>query len=241
MKKLLIVAMACYGLSTRAQTHESKNFLYLYSDSVIYARDIRLRPDFSGYLRLRADSKGIPIERVKFFSNEDGFFANTRKLNLIGISEFSERIVDGRINVFQERTYDPVSHSSYTYDRRFRHRTEPAINVSMYYNKGYEDLKKLNYRNLRHDMSDSPESMDLLHSYKKSMVTTNLLYVAAATSLLSGFLNFALAGDKKQMSNSNFALSGALMGLGLGFATGGYLKHLSGNRKLENAVDAYNK
>jgi hypothetical protein len=239
MKKLLIVAMACYGLAARAQVRESENFLYLYSDSVIYARDIKLRPDFSGYLRLRADSKGIPMDRVKFFSNEDGFFANTRKLNLIGVSAFSERIMEGRINVFQERSYDPISYSSYRYDRRGRNRIEPVIDVSMYYNKGYDDLKKLNYRNLKNDMSDNPESMDMLRNYRRSMNTTNLLYVAAGASLLTGFLTVATGGAG--VSNSKFALGGTLMGLGLGFATGGYLKYLSGNRKLENAVEAYNR
>lgn len=241
MKKLFIVAMVCYGLSARAQLHESRDFLYLYSDSVIYARDIKLRPDFSGYLRLRADSKYVSAEQVKFFNNKDGFFANTRKLNLLGTTAFSERIVEGRINVFQERSYDPENYSAHLYHRRFRRSAEPAIDVSMYYNKGYNDLKKLNYRNLKYDMSDHQESMEMLHSYRKSMNTTKMLYVAAGASLIAGFLNFATASDRKSLSSANFALSTTLMGIGLGFAAGGYLSHLSGNRKLENAVDIYNK
>ena len=241
MKKLLIVALACYGLSGRGQIRESKDFLYLYSDSVIYARDIKLRPDFSGYLRLRADSKNVSAEQVKFFSNKDGFFANTRKMNLIGTTAFSERIVEGRINIFQERSYDPVNYSSDRYHSRFRHNTEPAIDVSMHYNKGYNDLKRLNYRNLKNDMSDHPASMDMLNSYRRSMNTTKMLYVAAGASLLAGFLNLATGSDKKSLSSANFALSTTLIGVGLGFATGGYLNYLSGNRKLENAVEIYNK
>jgi len=180
------------------------------------------------------------MDQVKFFSNEDGFFANTRKLNPIGITEFSERILEGRINVFQERTYDPILYSPHMHGRRYRTRVEP-INVSMYYNKGYDDLKKLNYRNLKNDMSDNPKSMDMLRSYRRSMNTTNLLYTAGAASLLAGFLNLALPGNKTSISDTNFALSGALMGIGLGFVTGGYLNHISGNRKLENAVDIYNR
>jgi len=106
MKKLLILVMACYGLSARSQENGSRNFLYLNSDSIVYAQKIRLRPDFSGSWSIRADSRKVLTSQIKFFNNEDGFFANTRELNFLGQSSFAERIVEGKINLYQEVVYD---------------------------------------------------------------------------------------------------------------------------------------
>lgn len=256
MKKLLIGVMACYALTTRAQVHESKNFIYFFSDSVMYAENIKLRPDFTGYLQLRADSRRVPTAQVKFFSNEDGFFANTRRLDLLNGVSFSERIIDGKINVYQKEDYDPN-----LYDRRYRHgryvqRQQPSINVSMYYNKGYGDLKKANYRNLVNDMADNPESIDLLKSYRRSMNTGNMMYVAAGISGLVGMITFVTSGSGgsdmpgkngfgsnfgSSIKSPNFALSGILLGAGLGFTIGGLAIQRSGNRHLEMAFDRYNR
>lgn len=253
MKKLLIVVMACYGLNASAQVDESKNFIYLYSDSITYARNIRLRPDFFNSLQLRVDSRRIPLEQVKFFNNEDGFFANTRKLNFAGATEFSERIVQGRINLFQQLSYDPS-----VYDRGYgyRKKRQSAVDIRMFYNKGFGDLKKVSYNNLKLDMADHPKSIDLLAGYKKSINTSKILYVAAGASVAAGLISFlAIAGNQKLPHNdgfntpnsafinkqANFTASFALLGLGLGFAIGGYSVGVSADRHLEDAVDAYNR
>lgn len=253
MKKLLIVVIACYALTSRAQVHESKNFIYLYSDSVIYAKDIRLRPDFSGYLQLRADSRKVPTEQVKFFSNEDGFFANTRRLHFGSTTSFSERIIEGKINVFQQEDYYP-----YQYDHRYRRnryidRRPQAVDVKMYYNKGYADLKKANYHNLSADMADNPKAMDMLKNYRKSINTGKTMYIVAGAAIVSGLISFLAAGSSNRHMSSgngfgsnfgkgpNFTPAFILLGAGAGLATGGYFIQASGNRHLENAVDAYNR
>lgn len=243
MKKLLIIALACYGLSATAQTRESRNFLYLYSDSVIYARDIKFRPDFSGYLQLRVDSRNVPTGQVKFINSRDGFFANTRKMGILRTSEFAERIIEGKINVFQERslTHAPFVHDPYhSYDPLYMHTRGTSIDVNMYYNKGYGDLKKLNFNNLKRDMADNPQSMDMLYAYRRSMNTTKMLYTAAGVSVLTGLITF-LSDGKNAFSSSNFTVGAGLTVAGLGMAAGGFLNSLSANRKLEDAVDIYNK
>lgn len=263
MKKLLLIVMACYGLNTSAQVRQSKNFLYLYSDSVIYADRIRLRPDFGNSFQLRADSRRVPVAQVKFFNNEDGFFANTRKVDFGGFTAFSERIIEGRINLFQRVSYD-----TYLYDReynkgyRFRNRRDEGVDIRMYYNKGYEDLKKVNYHNLKMDMADNAQSMQMLEGYRKSTRNGTILYAAAGASLVAGLVSFLVNGSSGQKSfnnngfgsngfngknsafehkGANFTASFVLLGLGAGFAIGGYTVGASGNRHLENAVDAYNK
>lgn len=255
MKKLLIVVMACYGLNAGAQVRQSENFIYLFSDSVIYARNIRLRPDFFNSLQLRADSRRIPLEQVKFFNNENGFFANTRRLNFGRDTEFAERIVDGRINIFQLRSYDPLLDDRGYRDGRRRHE---AISIEMYYNKGYADLKKVSYTNLKMEMAGNRQAMDLLEGYRRSIRTSRALYIAAGASLVGSLVSFLVAGNtnndqffsnngfgtqnsKSNIKNPNFTASFTLLGIGAGLAIGGYTTSVSGLRRLEQAVDVYNR
>ena len=246
MKKMFIIAMACYGLNARAQTGDSKNFVYLYSDSVIYARNITLRSDPFGSWQLRADSRRVPSSQVKFFSNRDGFFANTRKLTIAGVNEFSERIAEGKINLYQRTSYDPLF---YGHHHEHGHSRQPDLDVRMYYNKGFGDLKKVSYNNLKSDMADHPQSMDLLASYKKNRNTTKLMYTAAGLSIVAGAISYLTSASRMMKTNPStgssydpsFTLSFISLGLAVGFSAGGYVVSASGSRHLENAVDAYNR
>lgn len=232
--------MACYGFSARAQVRESRNFLYLYSDSVVYARDIKIRPDFSGNLRVRVDSRNVPIAQVKFLNNEVGFFANIRRMGILRRSEFAERIIEGRINVFQERSlsYAPFTHDGFhAYETNY---VAPSINVNMYYNKGYTDLKKLSYVNLKNDMADNPKSMDMLYAYKRSKNKSALLYVAGAVSILAGGIVFSGEG-KNAYSMRKFYTGVGFAAVGVGLIGGGYFTSIAANGKLEAAVDLYNR
>lgn len=249
MKKLLIVVMACYGLNARSQMNESKNFLQLYSDSTIYAEKITLRPDFLGSWVLRADSRRIPIEGVKFFNNKDGFFANTRKLSYLSQGSFAERITVGKINLYQQLVYDPALFEMDYH--RFRERIPQSIGTRMFYNKGNADLKKINYYNLSTDMADNPESLNLLSGYKKSMSTGTIMYVSAGAAIVASAVMLFSGNGIKQMNNSfgnmpNFSAknhtgSFLLMGLGAGLSLGGYLVQSSGSRNIERAVEVYNQ
>lgn len=253
MKKLIIIAMACYGLSARAQVDESRNFIYLYSDSVIYADQVRLRPDITGGWQLRTESRVIPSRSVKFFNNKNGFFANTRKHAVLGRYTFSERIIEGRINLFQEVLYEER-----WYERRYAPRggAISPVDVRMYYNKGYSDLKKVNYRNLRTDMSDHPQSLDFLAAYRSSLNTRNVLYTSAGASLLASLVSFVITSKRGGQSSEdffsrtpgsfdpkmpNFVPSFALLGIGAGLAVGGFFVDQRASRNLENAIDTYNR
>ena len=238
MKKLLIIVMACYGLNARAQVDDSKDFIYTYSDSLINAGRVSLRPGVGGDWQLRADSRKVPIGNVKFFNNKDGFFANSRKLNLFGGSEFSERIIEGKINLYREIDFDPAVFES---GRWRRTSAEPSITQSLYYNKGFEDLKRVNYRNLRADMTDNPVSMDLLAGYRKSITTSKIMYVTAGAAIIAGMATFLAKGDADIHSNPNFTSSFVLLGGGFGVAVGGFFVHLSASKNIERAIDNYNR
>lgn len=250
MKKLFLVVMACYAITARSQTNESKNFIYLSSDSIIYAEHVRLRPDFVGSWVLRADSRRVPLEQVKFFNNEDGFFATIRKANIFATNSLSERIIKGKINLYQEVTYNPVPYQVDYY--HFRERVPRAISTKMFYNKGYSDIKKVSYANLKMDMADNPKSLDFLKNYRKSKTVGIAMYVAAGAAIVASVVTlFSDDGFKTaaptfghmpnyEMKN-NDTRSFLLMGLGAGLGLGGYLIQAAGSRNIENAIDAYNR
>lgn len=249
MKKLLLIVMACYALNARSQVNESENFIRLYSDSTIYAQKIRLRPDFSGSWALRADSRKVPLERVKFFNNEDGFYANTRKLNLFGEVSFAERIIDGKINLYQQVVYEPIPFDMDYY--RFRDRRRETVNSRMFFNKGMADLQKVNYDNLSKAMANNPESLDLLKSYRKSRQTSTIMYIAGGSALLAGMITlvtgtgFKDSGSSRfgmsELKDKSFAPSFILLGIGTGLSIGGFFVQNAGSRNIERAVDAYNR
>lgn len=263
MKKLLIVALACCGFSATAQVQESKNFLYLYPDSIVYAQRVRLHYDPFNTLVLRVDSRRVPLDRVKFFNNENGFFANTRKLDVFRRSTFAERVMDGKINLYQEIIYDPYYDDSgyingYGYGR-YGHRNygygvaRPQVNSRMYFNKGYGELQRVNYKNLMAGMADNPECLDMLAGYRRKMNTGNILYGAAGASFIAGIISWVAGATSKQHSlgkpgssstamdkDTGFASGFIFMGLGAGFAIGGFTIQLSASRQLEHTIDRYN-
>lgn len=245
MKKLLILVMACYGLNARSQVNESRNFLYLNSDSTVYAQRISLRPDFSGSWTIRADSRKVLTSQVKFFNNEDGFFANTRKFNLLGQTSFAERIIEGKINLYQEVDYDDTPYELDYY--RFRDYRRQAVNTRMFFNKGFLDLKKINYSNLNEAMADNPKSLALLRKYRNTKITGIIMYVAAGAAVIASGITLMSSSDIKlngkipSLEDRGYTKSFVLLGLGAGLGIGGFFVGESGKKNIERAIDNYNR
>ena len=249
MKKLLIIVMACYGLNARSQENGSKNFMYLYSDSTVYAQKIRLRPDFSGSWVLRADSRRVPMAQVKFFNNDDGFYANTRKLNFFGEASFAERIIEGKINLYQQVVYNDAPFEGDYY--RFSAYRREVVNTRMFFNKGFSDLKRINYSSLNAAMADNPKSLDLLKHYRSSRVTGTVMYIVAGASFIASAVTLMSGSGIKQdgtgygnmpnYKSRNYTGSFVLLGLGTGLTLGGFFIGESGKKNIERAIDNYNR
>lgn len=250
MKALLtsIVAYAMCSSLAYAQPDESREFIYLYSDSIIYAKHIDLERNFTGSLYLWADSKRIHPEQVKFFNNNRGFFANVKDFDLVGRTHFSERIRQGKINLYEAKTIDWDS-----YDDLGGYRQPAVVESKNYYNKGYGSLRKANYVNLSIDLADNPQSMAFLAKYRSTKRTQVAMYVAAGLSFISGFALMLSEGkeeswgpnNRQDFSSKNSSFSRlvpglVLSGVGMGLAGGGYLMGPSRTRHLKQAVDAYN-
>lgn len=242
MKKALTFGIAyLMAAFTYAQVDESKNFLYLFPDSVVYARNIYLDRDFRGLLYFRADGRRINPHQVKFFNSEEGYFANTSDLGLAGETSFSERIRKGKINIYEEPFIDwETRHSYYG-----RYREPTVVYTKNYYNLDLGPLKKATYTNLKSDMANDPQSLNLLKRYGSVKKAEKRFYVAAGTSILAGMAAFYITGTQKQspgnFSTPNFGPSFLLLGAGAAFGITGFTKTLKAPRYLKAAIDQYNR
>lgn len=226
------------------QVDENKNFIYSFSDSVIYGRIIEYKTPFLGSSHFLVDSKKIQPDLVKFYRNETGFYANTKTVNFSGTSSFTERIRKGKINLYEKETttYSPGHFNSTTGMYSGGMITK---NIKNYYNKGFGDLKKANYQNLNLDLSDNPASMIYLNKYKSVRDAQTVLYIVGGATLIGGFATLI---NKIQNTDSNDSepepnVTGSLVavGIGAGCFWVSYFMSFSKPKHLRNAIDAYNK
>ncbi|WP_114783159.1 hypothetical protein [Botryobacter ruber] len=245
MKKILLLLLGFIALHPVAfgQVDETRNFIYLYSDSVIYARTIDYKTPLLGGAHLIVDARKVKGELVKFYQNEKGFFANTSNLNFTGGTTFSERIRKGKINLYELETvnYSPGHFSPgtgmYTGGGSSR-------NIKNYYNIGFGELKKADYKNLSVDLGENPESLAHLNKYKSNTNTQTILYVVGGAAILGGIISFANSGEPQNNEvHATPNMTVPLIGLGIGGASlwTSYLISLSKPKHLRSAIDAYNR
>ena len=235
MKKTLTLALLCTFFGNAfAQVDESKNYLYLYSDSVIYGKNIIYESWLDGSPHFIVDSKRIHPEQVKFFQSEMGFYANTRDLDIAGRTSFSERIRKGKINLFEKqiRDYPGYHHTPYSNPQE-----ETGLTALNYYNIGFGDLKKASYSNLKSDLAEHPASLAQLKEYGKVHKLSKRLLLAGGIGMLSGVVSLISPGWDR---DPRLGLSFGLIVGGGGLMLGGLFTSLSKPKYLKKAVDAYN-
>ena len=218
----------------------NRNFVYTFSDQIIKAHTIEFKEPFLGTSYLLIDSKKMDLNEVKFYRNYEGFFANTSYLSAFGTNSFSERIVAGRVNLYE--TFKVSS-----YPGNFNPSTGMYMNggfsakISNYYNKGFSDLKKANYRNLSVDLADDPLSMSHIEKCKSINNTEITIAVIGGTLILGGFVAFINSTDKD--ADTNNIPAGAITAIGLGTAACwvSFFISLSKPKHLRQAIVTYNR
>lgn len=222
--------------SAFCQVDDTRNYVYFFSDSVLYGRNVELSSSFTRGTYLLCDTIKIHPDQVKFFRGETGFFANTIRLKYSGTSSFCERIRKGRINLYEKdvTTQSPGTYINGRYSPGMSGRT-----INNFYNKGFGDLKKANYNNLVTDLSDNPESMMYLDKYKKSDTKQKIFQIAGGTLIVGGLVALISAKNKPVIS-PNYTPGAILMGTGAASMWVGYFVYLSKPKHLKNAIDVYN-
>jgi len=232
MKKTGITILFFLILISQAHSQENKEneFLYLYSDSIMYGKTIEFTKPVFSKSYFTVNEKKIESKKVKFYYNGYGLYANTSSIRFTGKTNFIRRTTPGKINLYVTTT---TSYSS----------TGPEEQTTIhYYNKGYNDLKKVNYKNLYMDMSDNSECLLLLQDYKKTrntLRTTGIVGVGLAlgSMLTYAFLNnnnYSLYEEKNPLPYTVVGCTGGIMIL-----TSSYLS-IFNNTKILKSISMYN-
>ena len=229
------------------------NYLYLFTGNIISGKTIDLKEPLFGNPHLLIDGNKFNAHEVKFYSNDEGFFANTIKLQGLSTSSFSRRVRKGRINLYERTTYNATAMTyGYAGTSGFGgHGTYGSVggfgvgaslpHTKYYYNKGFDDLKHLDYYSLKNDMADDPLAISALNHWNKTRKKGNaFLY----SSLLVTGVSF-IAFTNKVTESEDPQVTIELVGLSLGIS-GLLIKYLAWDRSinprnLKKSIDIYNR
>lgn len=246
MKRIaLLTFLTIWNMSSIfGQVEENKNFIYFFSDSVIYGRIIEYKTPFLRSSYLLVDSNKIQLNLVKFYCNETGFYANTKTVDFLGVSSFTERIRKGEINLYEKVTIttypDHINYTTGMYTVGM-----PTKNIKNYYNKGFGDLKKANYQNLSLDLADNPESIIYLNKYKSTRDAQTVLYIVGGATLIAGFATLINKTTDWDGSDSqpepNVTGNLVAVAVGAGCFLVSYSIGFSKPKHLRSAIDKYNE
>ncbi len=138
--------------------------IVLYSGQVIKCNSIQHQSHF-----LITESTKYHEDDVEFYRKDNDLFANTRKFSILKkTSAFIKAETTGKINLFRETTV--------TYSRDSKGNQRTNIQTSLYYNKGYGDLKFTKLKYLKKDLADNAASLQLLEKVKKRKIISGCLW-----------------------------------------------------------------
>lgn len=245
-------------LKLYADSVEKKHeyFIVNVSNEIIAGRNIEYLKPFLGSATIQIDSRNMAPYVVKFYKNEEGFFANTQDVSINGNSEFCQRVKKGKINLY-ETVKTTQSMGSY--------HTVPGAygtvgfgpsgggmyvggfsttHIKNYYNIGFSSLKKADYNNLSLDLASNPESMIHLEKYKSVKKSQTILYIVGGVTLIGGvatLINKTKDWDGTDATQEpNVTANIVSIGIGAGCFWASYFISFSKPKHLRNAIEAYN-
>ncbi len=229
------------------------NHLYLFSGKIIPGKNIELKDPFFGSRYFSVDGEKHKDAQVKFFQNDEGYFANTIPFSHVSSSTFAKRIKKGRINLF-EQTNHGATNMAYGYG------VSPGfggygmngpvggfgVGISLptttfYYNKGFENIKKIDFYGLRDDMADDPLALSALNHWNKTRKNGNLFMISGI--LFTGISFAAFISKVTESENPNVTIE--LIGLSIGTASL-WVKYFGWDqgmnpKNLKQAIEIYNR
>jgi len=244
--------------------NRSSNFICFFnSDTILEIKNIEFKHPFLGYSYFLADDKKITPSFVKFYKDETGFYANLIDITNGFNSGFSICESRGKINLFSKTEYgnsmmvggaSPTGIYGPTFNGGFGY-SYPAPMLpytKYYYCKGFGDLTKVSYKNLKHDLADNASSLLFLEVYKKLEQQGRLINIAGyaiigITSIsLINHMNHELENTNETYSNQppDYLASHSLAflgGMALIFTKHFYFDMHKKPEALKKAIDTYNK
>ena len=229
------------SLSSNLLSQNKDYFLYLYNDSLIETNILLYKWKFMGIDYFETDSLKVPVGEVMFMKNEDGISANKKHLKLLNTSDFIRCKDYGKLIVFEniDISTTGVGFNSATGGYSSGATTK---RVKTYYSKGYSPIRKVKYKYLVEDLVGNNQSMEILNSYKKISIPSNIIRDIGRLAMLGGLVVYnAESIGINNMSDSKYSDMGMNMVLsGIIIYCGGYIIKAFNDKKLIRAIDVYN-
>ncbi len=173
----------------------------------------------------------FPQRNIKFIKANNGFFAQVEALSIT--PKFYKRVQKSKLNLFERYNY------SYSYNGGFVRWNETR---RLYYNKGFHELKKANYQNLKTDLADNPKSMVHLQKYRRDSNIEIFSFAGAGVALLVGVLQASKANDESKNPGETPSYAPIVVPICISGA-GMWIGHIIGKSKkkhIDRAIAAYN-
>ncbi len=227
-------AQSTWELTPNSESLINTNYVYLYTQNIVKAESILYENKVFKKDYFLVDGERYELGQIKFYQNEDGFFG---KVNDGYQSGYAEKTQGGEINLFElsvQTSSAPMMDANGMMTGGYG-----GTKIIDYYNKGFGNLKRATYYNLKMDLSDKPEAQLYLDKYNKSRMVQNGLYVTCGALLVGSLVTFF---NQAEANPKDFNPSSTFLVAGLGAASGlaAYIIGMEKKEKLKEAVNAYN-
>lgn len=228
-------AQSTWELTPNSESLIGVNYVYLNTRSIVKAEYVIYESKIFKKDYFLVDGERYELGQVKFYQNEDGFFGQVSDGFQSG---FAERRQIGEINLFELRVQThsaPMMTANGTMTGGYG-----GTKIIDYYNKGFGELRRATYDNLKTDLSDKPEAQLYLNKYNKTRMIQNGFYVGCGAFLVGSLVAFY---NEAESNPQNFDTSSTFVFAGLGIASGftAFIIGLEKKNKLKEAVAAYNQ
>jgi hypothetical protein len=241
MKKIIV--LLCISLfvqiSFAQDVDETKNYVYLFNGSVEYGNIVEQKMGLFQGAKIRADNKEWSPKEVRFYKSERGFYANIGPAKGKTSRTFAQRERTGNINLYRlVQTY--YTGAGYTSGGGMGGRS--GRSVTYYYNKGFGDVKKANYKNLSVDLVDNKKSLLHLSNYKRAYNMQSGCLFGVFASVVGGQVIMSIAEKNKRPGEKlNYAPLFVGFGSAIVFAVATAVFASKKHKHLKAAIDAYNE
>ncbi|WP_034256688.1 hypothetical protein [Adhaeribacter aquaticus] len=222
-------------------------FVGLQNGQKIYGKRVQLKsPLLKSNYFLIDDSIRYPVDAVKFYQSDNGFFLKIS--DVYGGQEFAKRTVAGRISKFyiSRVDYNPYGNGAFGYPRYGGfgyggfgypgYGYGPSRRNIYFFSKDGGQLQNYTFENLRQAMSDNPGSLEVLAKYRRDKYIDTGLSLAGAAILIAGFTSTIRNTDLQ----TGVSRVSPMVYAGAGILSIPLVKGLFKKDKLTQAVELYN-
>ncbi len=182
------------------------------------------------------DGEMFESEKVGFFQNNHGYFANLSKFHGPRAERYALRIKKGKINLFEEIEIDVYGGDELMIESNDENDKKNDMSLAtgqvyQYYTMESGPLKKATYGNLKLDLASNAESMKYLHSYR------NYRFLQwAMIGVGAGLITKSIADDSGRSIRF-----GPVMAMGIVIGGSSYFLQNAKSDALWFAADEFNK